>query len=73
MVSRERGYIMGRYIQDQITAYVPEVVLTAINVVADTDKQQYDIEISYRNALLNTADFTLLGSINRIDGTINFA
>jgi phage baseplate assembly protein W len=72
-VTRERGYVMGRYIQDQITSYVPEVQLTAINVVADLDRQQYNIEISYRNALLSTTDFTLIGSVNRIDSIINFA
>ncbi len=46
-ISRDRGYVMGRYIRQQVEKFVPQAKLDKIIVSADTDNQQYDVEISY--------------------------
>lgn len=46
-ISRDRGYVIGRYIRSQIEKFVPQIKLEKITVVSDTDNQMYDIEIAY--------------------------
>lgn len=52
-VSRERGYVIGRYVRAQIEKHVPQIKLNNIIVAANSDLQQYDLEIVFSCAWLN--------------------
>ncbi len=68
-VSRDRGYVIGRYIRGQIERFVPQVKLEKITVVSNTDLQKYDIEIIFSNRRIKQQDKTGI-VIDRTSGTI---
>lgn len=69
VVSKDRGYVIGRYIRGQIEKFVPQIVLDKIVVASNEDTQQYDIEIQFRGRLVPEQASSRI-VINRANGTI---